>query len=101
MTVTDKQGGPRPFHALVGDDKLAAWSDEDKTKLEALEAELERDGPIAVEWMRDEDPVFFVQLMVVLVPHAAREMLENVLISEGLTNADVYAKLKKMRERKH
>jgi hypothetical protein len=49
MTVTDKQGGPRPLHALVGDDKLAAWSDEDKTKLEALEAELERDGPIAVE----------------------------------------------------
>jgi hypothetical protein len=62
MTVTDKQGGPRPLHALVGDDKLAAWSDEDKTKLEALEAELERDGPIAVERMREKDPVFFVQL---------------------------------------
>jgi hypothetical protein len=101
MTVTDKQGGPRPFHALVGDDKLAAWSDEDKRKLNVLEAEFERDGRIALERMRDEDPVFFVQLMVVLVPHVVREMLENVLISEGLTNADVYAKLKKMRERKH
>jgi hypothetical protein len=31
MTVTDKQGGPRPLHALVGDDKLAAWSDEGLT----------------------------------------------------------------------
>ena len=66
MTVTDKQGGPRPLHALVGDDKLAAWSDEDKIKLEALEAELERDGPIAVERMREKDPGFFVQLAALL-----------------------------------
>src|SRR5438445_3033708 len=93
MTVTDKQGGLRPFHELVGDDKLAAWSDEDKTKLEALEAELERDGPIAMERTMKKDPGFYMQLMVVLVPHVVREMLENVLINEGLTNADVYAKL--------
>jgi hypothetical protein len=50
----------RPLHALVENDKLAAWSDEDKSKLEALEAELERDGPIAVERMREKDPGFFV-----------------------------------------
>jgi hypothetical protein len=101
MTVTDKQGGPRPLHALVGDDKLAAWSDEDKTKLEALEAEFERDGPVAMERTMKKDPGFYMQLMVVLVPHVVREMLENVLINEGLTNADVYAKLERMRERKH
>ena len=101
MTVTDKQGGPRPLHALVGDDKLAAWSDEDKTKLEAFEVELERDGPVAMERTMKRDPGFYMQLMVVLVPHVVREMLENVLINEGLTNADVYAKLKKMREREH
>jgi hypothetical protein len=39
--------------------------------------------------------------MAMLVPHVVREMLENVLINEGLTNADVYAKLERMRERKH
>ena len=69
----------RPLHALVEgiDDKFAAWSDEDKTKLEALEAELERDGPIAVERMREKDPVFFVQLAALLVPDAVRKALED------------------------
>jgi hypothetical protein len=89
MTVTDKQGGPRPLHALVGDDKLAAWSNEDKTKLQAFEVEWERDGPVAMERTMKKDPGFYMQLMVVLVPHVVREMLENVLINEGLTNADV------------
>src|SRR4029077_4267912 len=101
MTVTDKQGGPRPFHALVGDDKLAAWSDEDKAKLDVLEAEFERDGSIAMERMREMDPWFFLQLCVQLFPDQVREMLENVLINEGLTNSDVYAMMEIMRERKH
>jgi len=102
MTVTDKQGGPRPLHALVGDDKLAAWSDEDKTKLEALEAELERDAPITVERMRQKDPVFFVQLAALLVPDAVRKALEDMWINEGLTDADVRAMFERMlRERKH
>ena len=102
MTVTDKQGGPRPLHALVGDDKLAAWSDEDKTKLEALEAELERDGPIAVERMREKDPGFFVQLAALLVPDAVRKALVDMWINEGLTDADVRAMFERMlRERKH
>jgi len=102
MTVTDKQGGPRPFHELVGDDKLAAWSDENRAKLDVLDGEFERDGPIALERMRDGDPVFFVQLMVELVPDVVRKMLENMLIDEGLTNADVHAMFERMlRERKH
>jgi hypothetical protein len=91
-----------PFHALVGDDKLAAWSDENRAKLDVLEAEFERDGSIAMERMREMDPWFFLQLCVQLFPDQVREMLENVLISEGLTNADVYGKLEKLRrERKH
>jgi hypothetical protein len=94
----------RPLHALVEgiDDKFAAWSDEDKTKLEALEAELERDGPIAMERTMKKDPGFYMQLAVVLFPHKVREMLEDVWVSEGLTDADVRAKLERMRrERKH
>ena len=102
MTVTDKQGGPRPLHALVGDDKLAAWSDEDKTKLDALEAEFERDGAAAFERVREKDPGFFVQLAALLVPDAVRKALEDMWINEGLTEADVRAMFERMlRERKH
>ena len=79
----------RPFHELVGDDELAAWSDEDKIKLDVLEAEFERDGPIAVERMREKDPVFFVQLAALLVPDAVRKALEDMWINEGLTDAEI------------
>ena len=70
--------------------------------MEALEAEFERDGLIAMERTMKKDPGFYMQLMAMLVPHVVREMLEDVWISEGLTDADVRAMFERMlRERRH
>jgi hypothetical protein len=92
----------RPLHALVGDDKLVAWSNEDKTKLEGLEAEWERDGRIALERLAERDPGFFVQVAALFFPHVVRKTLEDMWIDEGLTDANVRAMVERMlRERKH
>jgi len=84
------------------DDRLATWYDEDKTKLEALEAEWERDGGIALERIVEKDPVFFVQIAALFFPREVRKTLEDMLIDEGLTDADVRAMFERMlRDRKH
>jgi hypothetical protein len=89
-------------HGKEIDDKLAAWSDEDKAKLEAVEAEWERDGQIALERLAERDPGFFLQILMLLFPHEVRKTLENILIDQGLTDADVRAMFKRaLRERKH
>jgi hypothetical protein len=83
-------------------DNLAAWSDEDKAKLEAHLAEYERDGEIAIDRLKEKDLVFYMQMAVLLFPHEVYKTLENRWIDQGLTDADVRAMVEKeLRELKH
>jgi hypothetical protein len=51
------------------------WSNVDQAKLEALEAAWKRGGRIALDGLAEKDSVFFVQLAVLLFPHAVIESL--------------------------
>ena len=89
-------------HGKEIDDRLAVWSDEDKAKLKAFKAEWERDGDIAFKRLAEKDPVFYVWMAALFIPHAVYRTLENRWIDEGLTDADVRAMLERaLRERKH
>jgi hypothetical protein len=84
------------------DDEFANLSAEDRAKLALLEQEFERDGYTAIERFRENDPIFCLRVMECLNPKAVRDAIENALIDEGLTNADLQAMLEKaLRERKH
>jgi hypothetical protein len=54
------------------------WSNVDQAKLEALEAAWKCGGRIALDGLAEKDSVFFVQLAVLLFPHAVIEKLEDL-----------------------
>ena len=70
-------------------DEFAKLSPADQKKLEKLEAELEREGDIALERAGQEDPVFVLRLIALFRPEAVRRAVENAVIDSGLTNADI------------
>jgi hypothetical protein len=84
------------------DDEFAKLSPEDRAKLALLEQEWERDGDAAIERFGEHDPGFMLRILECLDPKAVRDATENLLLDEGLTNADLRAMLDKaLRERKH
>jgi len=84
------------------DDEFSKLSAEDRAKLALLEREFERDGDIAIERFAENDPAFMLRILECFNPRAVRDAIENLVLDEGLTNADIRAMLEKaLRERKH
>ena len=84
------------------DDEFAKLSAEDRAKLALLEQEFERDGYSAIGRFAENDPIAMLKIAECLNPTAVREAIENAVIDEGLTHADIRAMLEKaLRERKH
>jgi hypothetical protein len=61
-----------------------------------------RDGKAALDRFAEREPTLYVRLVAILHPELVRRAVEDHLLDEGLTTADLRALYEKaIRERKH
>jgi hypothetical protein len=81
-------------------DEADKLSPEDEAKLAEWQAEFDRDGPIAVTRLAEKDPALCLKLLALFDPEGLREAIEDAVVDEGWTNADIHEMLEKA-TRKH
>jgi hypothetical protein len=72
-------------------DKPSKLSAGDRAKLDAVANDWARDGRKAIGRFAEADPLAYFRIVAALHPRMVAKDLENDLLNEGLTNADVRA----------
>lgn len=75
-------------------DEIDRLSDSDEQLLAELEAEYERDGPVAFDLLRERDFMAFVRIVAAVMPKEFNKALDDLLLGKRLTPSEIRERLR-------